>query len=130
MLSLRTTRSCRLDSNSSSSIPASLVKALSLCAGLTVKRRLKSAMKNLLEVAIGGGVIGYVSVPAAAPLDGAEGALAAAAGLRRPGQDLVDAKRAQGLADLAVAARRPLRRATRCDRNGCRGRCRVSQNRP
>jgi len=35
-----------------------LVKALSLCAGLTVKRRLKSAMKNLLEVAIGGGVIG------------------------------------------------------------------------
>jgi hypothetical protein len=35
-------------------------------------------------------------------LDVAEGALAAAAGLRRTGQYLTDAERAQGLADLAV----------------------------
>ena len=45
VLSLRTTRSCLLYSTSSSSMLASLMKALSGCAGLTVKRRLKSAIK-------------------------------------------------------------------------------------
>src|SRR5208282_6228809 len=37
-----------------------------------------------------------------APLDGAEGALAAATGLGRAGQNLADAEGAQGLTDLAV----------------------------
>src|SRR6201987_2367687 len=59
----------------------------------------------LLQVAVGRAIIGNALMPELlwqAPLDGAEGTLAAAAGLRRTGQDLLDPECAQGLAPLAV----------------------------
>ena len=58
MLSLRTTRSCLLDSTSASSIPPSLTKALLGAAGFTVKWRLKTRDEVLIEIAISSGVIG------------------------------------------------------------------------
>jgi len=59
----------------------------------------------LLQVAVGLGIVGdsiepqFLRQPA---LDGAKGALAAAAGLRRAGQDLADTERTKCLADLAI----------------------------
>ena len=85
--------------------PGQLGESAFLLRRLDSEAAIEVGDEVLLQIAVGSGVIGDAVMPEflrQPPLDGAEGALAAAAGLRRTGQDLVDAERAQGLADLAV----------------------------
>jgi len=69
------------------------------------QRMLEISDEVLPEVAVGRGIIGNAVMPAflrQPPLDGAVGRSRRPRALRRAGQDLLDAERTQGLADLAM----------------------------